>query len=264
MQIIADNLHVMHPAVQAALNEKNPGPIRELVESSVAAEAEGIDINPGPLSREPEALMSFLVQAVEEVTDLPLLFDTTNPRAIRAGLEAAGNPAIINGLSLEPAKMESILPLAAEFDVPVIGYLLDAASRVPDSEAACYDIALSLLQAAESAGLANRRLIIDPIVAPLMWESGIRHNREVLSVIRSLPDVLGYPVKTIAGLSNLTTGHAPLWKKRLMEAAFLPMLAEAGLDMVLLNAARTGTVRLAKACRMLSRSDLFSWAAVPE
>lgn len=263
MQLIADNLHIIHPGIQAAVAEKNPGPIRDLVKQCMDAGADGIDINSGPLSHDPEGTMTFLVETVEQVSERIILIDTTNPKAIRAGLKAAGNRAIINGISPEPAKLEHILPLAAEFDVPVIGYLLNEAGHVPGSEAEGYDIALALLNAAESAGLTRERLMIDPIVAPLMWESGTAHNRDILALIRNLPDVLGYPVKTIAGVSNLTTGNAPASKKRLMEAAFLPMLADAGLDMALLNVFHEDTVRLARACDSLTRGELFSWAALP-
>lgn len=263
MQLIADNLHIIRPDIQTAVDEKNPGPVREMVKQCMAAGADGMDINSGPLRRDPEGAMTFLVETVKQETQGPLLLDTTNPKAIRAGLKAAGGRAIINGISPEPAKLEHILPLAAEFDVPVIGYLLNEAGHVPASEAEGYDIALALLNAAESAGLAGRQLMIDPIVAPLMWESGTAHNRDILSLIRNLPDVLGYPVKTIAGVSNLTTGNAPAAKKRLMEAAFLPMLVDAGLDMALLNVFHESTVRLARACDLLTEGSLFSWAAVP-
>jgi len=263
MQVIADNLHIIRPEIQAAVEKKNAGPIRDLVNQCITAGADGIDINSGPLSRDPEGTMTFLVETVEQVTDRPILIDTTNPTAIRAGLKAAGNRVIINGISPEPVKLGHILPLAAEFDVPVIGYLLNEAGHVPGSEAEGYDIALALLKAAESAGLPRERLMIDPIVAPLMWESGTAHNRDIIALIRSLPDVLGYPVKTIAGVSNLTTGDAPAPKKRLMEAAFLPMLADAGLDMALLNVFHEDTVRLARACEALTRGELFSWAAIP-
>mgnify|MGYP006297018669 FL=1 len=263
MQVIADNLHIIRPEIRAAVEEKNPGPIRELVRQCLAAGADGIDINSGPLSRDAEGRMRFLVETVEQETEQTILIDTTNPKAIRAGLKAAGNRAIINGISPEPVKLEHILPIAAEFDVPVIGYLLTEAGHVPGSEAEGYDIALTLLNAVESAGLKRERLMIDPIVAPLMWESGTAHNRDIIALIRSLPDVLGYPVKTIAGVSNLTTGDAPAAKKRLMEAAFLPMLADAGLDMALLNVFHEDTVRLARACEALTRGELFSWAALP-
>jgi len=86
MQLIADNLHIIHPGIQAAVAEKNPGPIRDLVKQCMAAGADGIDINSGPLSRDPEGTMTFLVETVEQVSERIILIDTTNPKAIRAGV----------------------------------------------------------------------------------------------------------------------------------------------------------------------------------
>lgn len=43
-------------------------------------------------------------------------------------------------------------------------------------------------------------MIIDPVVAPLVWQDGNLQNMEVLEVIRTLPDLLGFPVRTIAGM----------------------------------------------------------------
>jgi 5-methyltetrahydrofolate corrinoid/iron sulfur protein methyltransferase len=264
MKLVADNLQIIRQEIGQALDTRNPDPVRQMVQDCIEAGADGIDINSGPLSREPEEKMTFLVKTLRSVTDRLCLIDTTNPAAMRAGLLAAGENAIINGISLEPAKLEQILPLAEEFHVPVIGYLLDEKSRVPATEPECYDISVALLQAVESAGVEKENLIIDPVVAPLMWDSGIQHNRHILSVIRNLPDVLGFPVKTIAGLSNLTTGRGPAAKKRLMEAAFLPMLADAGLGMLLLNIFHTDTTRLARSAPLLTEPGLFSWASVPD
>ncbi len=53
MQLIADNLQILRPEIQAALNEEKAGPIVELVKTCIAAGAEGIDINSGPLGRKP-------------------------------------------------------------------------------------------------------------------------------------------------------------------------------------------------------------------
>jgi len=262
MQVIADNLQITRPEIEAALFDGDPEPIRSLARNLEAAGADGIDINSGPLPRNPESGMALLVEAVQSATNCRLLLDTTNPRAIAAGLRQSNRPVIINGISMEPAKLEHILPLAAAFDADVIAYLLDAKSRVPSTEAECYEIAVALLQAGESAGLDKSRLIIDPVVSPLMWENGCARNQTILSVIGNLAEVLGFPVRTIAGISNLTSGRGPASKKRLFEAAYLPMLAAAGLDMALLNVFHDQTVRVARACTTLTEQALFSWAAV--
>ncbi len=130
---------------------------------------------------------------------------------------------------------------------------------MPTDETDCFTIALELLAAVESAGIDHRRLIIDPVVAPLMWENGIAHNIALLSILRNLSELMGFAVRTIAGVSNLATGPGPTEKKRLAERTFVPMLAAAGLDMALLNVCHTETVITARASGELLREGIFSW-----
>jgi 5-methyltetrahydrofolate corrinoid/iron sulfur protein methyltransferase len=208
--------------------------------------------------------MAFLVGAVQSVTDLPILLDTANPAALKAGLEAARNPVIINGFSLEPAKLEKILPLARRYDADIVGYLLHPDSRVPADEADRLSVAVELFGAFQKAGLAEERLIIDPVIAPLMWENGNRQDVAILSVLRNLPDLLGFPVRTIAGISNLITGPGPKDGKLRMEAAYVSMLAASGLSYGLFNVFHTETVRIARACNVLMDPGIFAWEALSD
>lgn len=106
MKLVADNIRITKASVQDALDRKDPVPIQDMSRQCTAAGAHAIDINTGPLKKDPETAMSFFVRAVQDVTDLPLVIDTTNFVAMAAGLAAAVNPVIINGISLEPVKLE--------------------------------------------------------------------------------------------------------------------------------------------------------------
>ncbi len=262
MIIVADNIRITNRIVEEAVNEMDPQPIREMAKRCEAAGAAAIDINSGPLSRDPERKMAFLVEAIQDVSGLPLLIDTANPKALEAGLRASRNTAIINGFSLEPSKLESILPLAKKFETDIIGYLLFANGQVPPDGSERLNIAVELFSEYKKLGLDNERLIIDPIIAPLIWQDGNFQDMEILSVIRTLPDLLGFDVRSIAGLSNLTTGKGDMEKKRLMKKAYLPMLLEAGLDMVLMDVFQEETISLAGACRALMSPKVFSWEEV--
>ena len=259
MIIVADNLQITNPLIQRAIEAMDPEPIQALVRRCVKAGTEAIDINSGPLTRAPEEKMSFLVEAVQAVTDLPILIDTANPRAMAAGLRASRSNTIINGFSLEPAKLEKILPLAVEFKAEIIGYLLHPDSRVPLNTSERMEIAIDLHRAAIKAGLPPGKLIIDPVVVPLLWDNGAFQAREVLETIRQLPELLGYAVRTIAGLSNLTTGTGETNKKRQIEQNYLPMLAAAGLDLCLLNVFHSETVATANACQALLHDNVFAY-----
>ncbi|MFO8049500.1 MAG: dihydropteroate synthase [Desulfosudaceae bacterium] len=262
MIIAADDLQVTNPVVARAIDQLEAGPVRALTRRCLAAGAGAIDINPGPLARNPEEKMVFLVETVQAETDLPLLLDTTNPRALSAGLEVIRNPAIINGFSLDPARLEKMLPLAAAHEADIIGYLLYPDSRVPVDENECLEVAAELFEAFRQSGINLERLLVDPVVAPLAWETGADHNQALPSVIRRLPELFGFPVRTIAGISNLTAGQPGYDKSVRLELAFLPMLAEAGLDMALLNMNHQETIRCARDCDLLLRPGVFTWESL--
>lgn len=263
MLLIADNLQVTNKAIAQSIADRNPEPIKKLIRTAVAAGADAIDINPGPLPKNGAEIVTFLVNTVQSITRKPILLDTTNAAAIEAGLIASKNKMIINGFSLEASKCADILPLSKTFDVDIIGYLLYPDNRVPTDESDFFGIALELLGEMEKANISPERLIVDPVVAPLIWENGIAHNRSLISFLGRLHDLAGFPIRSIAGLSNLTTGgHATREKKRLAERTFLPMLAAAGLDMVLLQIFHEDTVQTARVCEVITGGQIFSWASL--
>jgi 5-methyltetrahydrofolate corrinoid/iron sulfur protein methyltransferase len=259
MIIAADNLRITQPAIARAVDRSDPAPIRQMALSCRDAGAQAIDINSGPLSRDPAARMTFLVRTVQEAVDLPLILDTTNPDAMAAGLAACKQRALINGVSLEKRRLERILPLARQYDADVIGYLLRPDGHVPPDAAGRMEAAVALFNACERAGIAPERLIVDPVVAPLVWQDGNRQNMAVLEVIRTLPDLLGFPVRAIAGLSNLTAGAPNAAARRRYQSAFLPMLAAAGLDMILMNVLDSSIMQVAKDCRRITAGRIFTW-----
>lgn len=264
MLIVADNLQILDPRVERALAGLDAEPIQMLVRQYEAAGAEAIDINAGPLPRDAGRRMRLLVESIQSVTDLPLVLDTANPEALAAGLSACRNRAIVNGFSLQPARLEKVLPLAVRHDTEIVGYLLRPDGHVPADAAERLALAVSLHAAALRAGLSEERLIIDPVIAPLAWENGLAQNRANLEVIRSLPELLGFPVRTMAALSNLTTGRGPAAKKRLLERVFIPMLAAAGLDLLLVNVLHGETVQVAQTARRLMRESIFAWGAAAD
>lgn len=260
MLLVADNLTAANAVIQNAIEDRNPEPIKVLVEKSERAGVNYIDINSGPLTHKPEESMKFLIDTVLAVSGLPLIIDTVNPRAMRAGLEACkGRHAIINGFSLEPEKLETMLPLAKTYNTPIIGYLLHPDGHVPLDASERFNLAVELYERFREAGLDNDQIIIDPVAVPITWDNGRIQSREVLSVIRHLPELLGFPIKTIAGVSNLTTGNILLEKKLALEGAYIAMLAEAGLSMALVNMFHQETVRIAGACNALSQDKVFTW-----
>lgn len=262
MIIVADNIQITNELIGNALETQNPYPIQELVKLCENAGANALDINPGPLLRDPEKKMTFLVEATQEVSDLPIVLDTSNHKALESGLLACKKKAVINGFSLQPEKLEHILPLAKKYHTDIIGYLLFPNSHVPPDASQRLNIAFEIYTKCMDAGIDKEQLIIDPVIVPILWQNGKKQAREVLTVIRTLPELLGYSVRTIAGISNLTTSPGERDKKLLLEQSYVAMLAEAGLNMALVNVFHQGTINTIKACNGLTNDKIFTWEEI--
>lgn len=262
MRLIADNLRITQQAIEIAEAEKDSLSLQLMAKRCETAGADGIDINSGPLYRNPESRMAFMVEAVQEVTGLPLILDTSNPKALKAGLLACKTHVTLNGLSLEPSKLEHILPLAVAYQTDIVCYLLYPNGHVPPDSTERLNVAISLYQKCMDAGVEADRVIIDPVVVPLSWQDGLFQAREVLTVIETLPELLGFPVRTIAGLSNLTAGAKNPIKKHLAQQTYLPMLAASGLSMILMNVFNAESVRVARMCSLFSQESIFTWEMV--
>jgi 5-methyltetrahydrofolate corrinoid/iron sulfur protein methyltransferase len=260
MIVVADNLRITLPAVRDAVDSLDPKPIRQMALACMDAGARALDINSGPLTRNPVEKMTFLINSVQEAVDLPLFLDTTNPEAMAAGLDACQRRATINGVSLEPEKLKRMLPLAKAYDADLVGYLLRPDGHVPGDAAGRMEAAVQLFGECDRAGIPPERLIIDPIVAPLAWQDGNRQNMAILEVFTTLPDLLGVPVRTMAGLSNLTTGAPDAAARRRYQRTFLPMLAAANLDIALMNVLDPQLMRTAQICAKMVGKTIFSWS----
>ncbi|MGD9309018.1 MAG: dihydropteroate synthase [Desulfosarcina sp.] len=259
MIVVADNLRITLPVIRDGLKQQDARPLAQMAVACRDAGAQAIDINCGPLSRHPERQMRFLVNAVQAAVNLPLVLDTTNPDALEAGLAACDRRAVINGVSLEDEKLKRILPLARQHNADIIGYLLHPNGQVPADADGRMEAAVQLFTECQQAGIKPHQLIMDPIVAPLSWQDGNAQNMAVLEVLGSLPELLGVSVRTIAGLSNLTSGAPSADARRHYQGAFLPMLAAAGVDMILMNALDPGLMRIVGVCRSITGKRVFSW-----
>ncbi len=152
MILAADNLHALNPVVSEALKRLDPHPIQELARRCELRGVQFIDINPGYLSRRHEDRMAFMVETVQEATSLRLILDSPNPRLLARGLAVCRDKPVLNALSLEPIKLQEILPLAVEHGTPLVLLLMDQRSQVPASIEGKIALAAELRERSLAAG----------------------------------------------------------------------------------------------------------------
>ncbi len=264
MIAIADNLHIMNPVVAKTLKEKDPLPLKKIAEDCRKANAYAMDINLGPLKHNAKEVITFAIETVQDTFGGRLLLDSVQAEVLEAGIAVCKQPPIINGFSMEEAKVTSILPLAAKYQTEIIGFLINEKGQVPLRADERLEVASQLLAKAEENGVPPERVIIDPLLVPLSWQDGTRYNRELFEVLRLLPQLFGKPIRTIAGLSNLGAGSPNRETRAKVETSFILMLAAAKLDFILMNVAQKSNLDILKLSQLILGEKVFTWQEVKD
>jgi 5-methyltetrahydrofolate corrinoid/iron sulfur protein methyltransferase len=239
MIVVADNLNALNPRVAEALKKLDPKPIQELAIQCTNTRANLIDINPGYLSKSQEDRIVFLIEAVREVSSLDLILDSPNPRILAKGLAACKGKAILNALTLEERKLKEILPLAIEYQTPLVLLLLNDRSMPATTLEGKIGLAIELRERAITAGLAEELLIFDPLLPHRSWPEAFLQIRALIEMVRLLSSgaLFNSFARTMVGLSNLCSGQS-IRDPFPLEETCLNLLAGAGLSHVLANVLR--------------------------
>ncbi|BCS95887.1 methyltetrahydrofolate--corrinoid methyltransferase [Desulfoluna limicola] len=265
MRIVSDNFQIINPAMYDAVIQKKAPFITSFINRMIASGSDGIDLNLGPLGKESPTVIPYLLDVVRSVTHLPLFVDSPSAEAAQLALATGHIGLHINGFSLQPERFHAFLPLMMQYEsAHFVGYLLSENGAVPTEPDGRLHVAASLFESVVSKGPdLLSRLIVDPVVVPLLWDEGAFQALEVIRTLRTLPELAGQPVQSMAGLSNLTSGKVPLAKRTVMEQSYIPLLAEAGLDYILMNTNRHESIHSVHAANLLTGGLPFSWEALP-
>ena len=174
---------------------------------------------------------------------LPLVFDSTEPEVMEAGLQLFGGKAILNSANLEEGeapgtRLDRVLRLASEYGAAVICLAIDEEGQARDLEwkmRVCkriYDLAVN------KYGIPPTDLFFDPLTFPL--SAGTEDLRgdaiETIEAIRRIKsDLPG--ASTVLGLSNVSFG-LKLAARHVLNSVFLDECRKAGLDAAIVHAAR--------------------------
>lgn len=227
MVIIGENIHVIAKAVSTAIRERDADVMRDLAKAQTEAGADYIDLNVGPMKKDPEENMHWLVSTVQEVTDLPLSIDTMNPVAMEAGLKACQKRALLNSASGKTDSKEQMLPLAKKYNCDVVLSVMTDKGMPPDVDSKIESI-MDTVTYANELGIPNEDIWVDPIVLPVSTAGeGQRFTVANLEFIKILGDVLP-GVKSTVGLSNVSNG-VPNELRPLLNRVYLVMLGKNGI-----------------------------------
>ena len=227
MLIIGENIHIIAPPVKAAIEARDAKTIQDMALRQVEAGAGIVDLNIGPQKKHGHEVMPWIVEAVQEVTDAPLSLDTTNFAAMEAGLKVCKQPAMLNSASADPARLDSVMQLAAKYGARVIALTMGV-DGIPTTADGRAGIAMEpLLPAAEAAGVPVEDVFLDPLVLAVNCNQDVA--METVEAVRMFKMIADPPPTTVIGLSNISNGALPEVRP-LINRVMMVMAMGAGLD----------------------------------
>jgi 5-methyltetrahydrofolate--homocysteine methyltransferase len=195
--------------------------------AQVEAGAHMLDVNAGiPLADEP-AILAQAVRIVQSVTDVPLSIDSSIVAALESGLSVYEGKPLVNSVTGEDERLETVLPLVKKYGAAVIGISNDETGISEDPNER-FAVAKKIVERAMDYGIPREDVLIDPLVMPI---GAVRYaGRQVWHIIRRCREELG--VNTCCGASNISFG---LPSRSPLNATFLAMAIGAGLTSAITN-----------------------------
>lgn len=228
MIIIGEKINGTRKRVKEAIAQRDAEFIRELAKRQERGGAVYLDVNAGTApEKEPEDMV-WLIDTLQEASDLTLCLDSPNPRALLEGIRATKKKPMINSLSGEKARIDAILPLACENQTELIVLALDD-KGIPATVEERLVVVRRLIGMTREGGLPDNKLYIDPLVTALSTDvnSGNISFETIVQIKREFPDV-----HITSGLSNISFG---LPARSIVNQAFAVLAIESGMDSAIMD-----------------------------
>lgn len=231
----------------AELLEGNYSRVEKDALAQVEAGAHMLDVNAGiPLADEP-AILARCIEIVQAVTDVPLAIDSSIVAALEAGLSVYQGKALVNSVTGEDERLESVLPLVAKHGAAVVAISNDETGISEDPDVR-FEVAKKIVERAADHGISHEDILVDPLVMPIGAINTA--GKQVIHLLRRLREEL--KVNTTCGASNVSFG---LPHRNGINAAFLPMAMAAGMTSAITNPLHTEVVQAVMGADVLMGND---------
>ena len=250
MIIIGEKLNGSITSVAKAIAEKDADLIRERARMQAEAGATFLDVCASVEEAVEVETLKWMIDLVQEVTDTPICVDSPSARSCVAAIPFCKRPGLINSVSLEGDKIDTIFPVIADTDWECVALLCDN-DGIPDSVERRMKIFFGIMEKAKQYGIAPSRLHIDPLVVTLGTD------QTALTVFADCCRRIKYEYPEIhitSGLSNISFG-LPVRKN--INQAFMVLAMNAGMDSAIVDPTNKNMIGMIYATNALLERDEY-------
>ena len=199
---------------------------REAIEQEQAG-AQILDVNMGVAGIDQAEAMKKAVMEISQLVNIPLAIDTSDAKALEAGLKAYPGRALINSVSAEPDRLKYFIPLAKRYGAAILCLPLSE-EGIPKTGKERLVVVQKIIDEAKKYGLKDNDFLLDALVMTIAADKDACN--EVLNTLRLYRKCIGAP--STMGLSNISFG---LPNRPLINSTFFAMCLAAGLDAPIMN-----------------------------
>jgi len=228
MIIVGELINASRKAIAAAIEAQDRDTIQQVANEQFEAGANYIDVNAGVfVGKEPEYL-EWLVTTVQSAVDGPCSIDSPDPKAIEAALKVHSGTAMINSISLEKERYDSLLPIVAGTDLKVVALCMSD-EGMPQTTDDRMVIADKLVNGLLQKNIPVDNIYVDPLVQPIATNTNF--GIEFLNAIEKIKATF-VGIHLMCGLSNISFG---LPERKFLNQTLMVMAMAKGLDGAIVN-----------------------------
>lgn len=250
MIIIGEKINGSIPVVAKAIEERDAEFIKNRAKIQAEANATYIDCCASvPEDVEVETL-KWMIDTIQEVTDVPICVDSPSPHSCVAALPFCKKAGLVNSVSMEGDKIDTIFPVIADTAWECVALLCDD-KGIPTTVERRMEVFHNLMAKAKEYGIASSRLHIDPLVVTLSTdEEALTSFAECCRQIKAeYPDI-----HITSGLSNISFG---LPARKNINQAFMVLAMNSGMDSAIVDPTNRDMLGMIYATDALLQNDEF-------
>ena len=227
LQIIGERINPTgKKAFQAELLAGDFSRITVFAEEQTAAGANLLDVNLGLGGIDEPSAIRTAVGMLAPATETPLVMDSVNPAAMEAALRFYPGRALVNSVSGEQSRLESILPLAAKYGAAII-VLPVGDGDLPATAAERMRLVAEIVAISEKAGICREDMLVDGLAMTVSADPAAG-----VAALETIAACTKEGLGTVLGLSNVSFGMP---ERKWLNAVFLAMGMANGLTAVIAN-----------------------------
>jgi len=231
--------------------DMNMDMVRRDAQRQIDAGAHMLDVNCGIPDDELEPkVLAMAIEAIQEVTDVPISIDSSIIAALEAGLSACKGKALVNSVTGEDERLDKILPLVKKYGAAVVGVSNDE-TGIPNDPQERLKVARKIVSRAGDYGIPPEDILIDPLVLTISADQQAALN--TLETIRLIKQELG--VNMVCGASNVSFGLP--WREAI-NTTFLSMAIATGLPSAITNPLKAEIHQCVLAADLLMGHDEYA------